>query len=130
MTLRLPRDLEAFADDYDQLSGAAVYALDLTPPEDVAERWDARFDERPDYWDRLTDAETWVYVGASGHVLHRLEDHREGKVRKSILPTLAEDMSLRNVWWCDSSDEAFERESAVAIRLRNHLTEETFVHYR
>jgi predicted GIY-YIG superfamily endonuclease len=130
MVLELPRDLEAFADEYDQLQSAAVYALDLTPPDDVAAVWDRRFEERPAYWDRLVNAETWVYVGASGNVLHRLEDHREGKVRKSILPTLAEDMALRNVWFQRSSNKAFERESAIAIRLRNHLPSEIFVHYR
>jgi hypothetical protein len=130
MTLTLPADLEAFADDYDQLQSAAVYALDLAPPDDVADAWDQRFDDRPDYWDRLVDAEAWVYVGASGHVLHRLEDHRDGEVRKSILPTLAADQALRNVWFQESAAIAFERESAIAIRLRNNLPSEIFVHWR
>lgn len=130
MALSLPADAEPFAADFDQLTSPAVYALDLTPPEDVAAVWDARFDARPDYWEQLTAAESWVYVGASANLLHRLEDHREGKVRTSILPTLAEDITLRNVWWFDDADRAFEQESAVAIRLRNHLPETIFVHSR
>jgi predicted GIY-YIG superfamily endonuclease len=130
VSLHLPADLEAFANDYDQLTGPAVYALNIQPPADVAEAWDARFEERPEYWEQLTEADGWIYVGASGHVLHRLEDHRDGKVRKSILPTLAQDMTLRNVWWCDDATEAFERESAIGIRLRNFLPSSVFVHWR
>jgi predicted GIY-YIG superfamily endonuclease len=128
--ISLPQDLEAFADDYDQLTGAAVYALDLTPPDGVTDAWDERFDERPDYWDRLTETDEWIYVGASGSVLARLEDHRDAEVRKSILPTLATDMDLRNVWFYGSAEKAFERESAIGIRLRQHLPETTFVHWR
>lgn len=130
MPLTLPSDLEAFADEYDDMTGPAVYALDLEPPVDVPATWDGNFDHRPEYWERLVHAETWVYVGAASNVLRRLEEHRDGDVRKAILPSIAADCSLRNVWWCMSEIEAFERESGIAIRLGNYLPANIYVHQR
>jgi predicted GIY-YIG superfamily endonuclease len=130
MVLELPRDLEAFADGYDQLSGPAVYALDIDRPDNLGEVWDELFDTRPAYFERLRDAGACVYVGASGNVLARLEDHRDGNVRKAVLPSIATDVSLRNVWFKKSKQQAFEHESRIGIRLRNHLENDVFVHWR
>lgn len=127
MTLTLPADLEVFADDYGQLSGPAVYALDITRPDDLGDAWDNHYDHRPPWFDRLRDASHAVYVGAASNVLRRLEEHRDSEVRKATLPTVAADVSLRNCWFFKDKTRAFERESNVAIRLRIHL-EDTFVH--
>lgn len=126
MSLELPADPEVFADDYGQLSGPAVYALDITRPADLGDVWDRHYDNRPEWFDRFRDASAAVYVGAAANVLARLEDHRDGEVRKATLPTVAADVDLRNVWFFEQRDRAFERESNIAIRLRIHL-QDTFV---
>jgi len=126
MGLELPADLEAFADDYDQLTSAAVYALDCEIP-DLSTAWDRHYDVRPEWFDAADEKPNHIYVGAAKNVLQRLEEHRDGEIRKASLPRVADDVSLRNVWWYDDADRAFERESNVAIRLRIHLPE-TFVH--
>lgn len=122
MTLSLPADAEPFipaGGDLSDLRGPGVYALRLSRPDDLAAAWDATFDTRPDYWESLTSAERVVYVGAAKDVLGRLEDHRDGEVRKAALLRVCEIDALRNVWWFDSADAAFERESKLAIMLQN-----------
>lgn len=130
MSLSLPADIEPFADDYSDLSGPGIYALNLSKPEDLTAAWDAEFDERPAYWDKLQQSESVVYVGAAKNVLSRLEDHRDKDVRVGVLQRVCDIEGLRNVWFCDSAEEAFERESRKAIELRNWLSPETFVHQR
>ena len=124
MTLTLPSDLEAFTDDY---TASGVYALDIQKPDDLEVEWDRRFEHRPAWFDELDAAENVVYVGAAKNLLARLEDHRDGQVRQAILPSLAVDMDLRNVWVRPDMDTAMLDESRIAIRLRNHLPETYFV---
>jgi len=123
MSLELPADLEPYTTDF---RTPAVYTLDITRPDDLAAVWDDRYDTRPAYWDELVTAESVVYVGATTDLLSRLEDHRDGDVRQAVLPTIAVDVSLRNAWPCEDAQEAFERETRIALRLRRHLPE-TFV---
>ncbi len=130
MSLSLPEDAEPFADNYSDLSGSGIYALDLSKPDGLAETWDAQFDERPAYWDELKQAESVVYVGAAKNVMGRLEDHRNKDVRIGVLQRVCEIEGVRNVWFCDSADQAFEKESAKAIELRNWLAPQTYVHQR
>jgi len=124
MTLSLPSDLEPYTTDY---RTAAVYALDVTMPDDLAYEWDRRFEHRAEWFDQLQAAGNEIYVGAAKNLIGRLEDHRDGQVRKAVLPSLATEIDLRNVWPKDHADDAFRDESAVAIRLRNHLPADVFV---
>jgi len=128
MTFRPVEEVEAFADSFAQSRGPAIYALDLSKPDDLTATWDATFDSRPAYWDELQQAESVVYVGAAKNVVSRLEDHRDKEVRIGVLQRVCEIEGVRNVWFCDSADEAFERESGKAIELRNWLAPEIFVH--
>ncbi|AFH22472.1 hypothetical protein OSG_eHP27_00100 [environmental Halophage eHP-27] len=116
--LELPADVEVFG-DYEQFHDPAVYCLILERPDDVADRWDRRFDHRPDWWDEFVSAEACWYVGAAKDCLSRLEDHRDGDVRTTVLTEVCDIDSLRNVWWMDSADEAFTRESGIAVMMRN-----------
>jgi len=124
MGLTLPSDLEPYTTDY---RTAAVYALDVTMPDDLAYQWDLRFEHRAEWFDQLQAADSVIYVGAAKNLIGRLEDHRDGQVRTAVLPSLATDKTLRNVWPKDSADDAFREESQVAIRLRNHLPADVFV---
>ncbi len=130
LMISLPEDAEPFADDYSQLSGPAIYALNLSKPDNLTAAWDETFDERPAYWDELQQAESVVYVGAAKNVMGRLEDHRDKDVRIGVLQRVCAIDGLRNVWFCDSADQAFEKESAKAIELRNWLAPQTYVHQR
>jgi len=132
MSLSLPEDAEPFLrsdDDFSQLHAGAAYALTLSKPADLTAEWDRHFDERPDYWDQLDDAERVVYVGGSKDLLARLEDHRDGEVRQTALTTVCEIGELRNVWWADSGDP-FLVETQLADLLAQELPPTTYVHQR
>jgi len=124
MTLTLPADIEPYTTDY---RTPAVYALDLGMPSDLPAEWDRRFKTRAEWFDELQAADAVVYVGATETLVGRLEEHRDGNVRTAVLPSLATDLELRNVWPRDSADQAFVDESQIEIRLRNHLPATTFV---
>ena len=129
MTLSLPADVELFADDYDQLRTPGVYCLTLTAPEDVTTAWEAHFEHRPPWVDHVAMADAVYYVGAAKDVLARLEDHRDGEVRKASILRVCSIDGLRNVWWYDSADEAFIRESAITIQMQNEYPN-AYVHSR
>ena len=129
MTLTLPQAVEPFLSDDVEWSQPAVYAIVLKRPEDVAQAWDSVFENRPPYFTDLQEADTVVYVGAAKNLMHRLEDHSNGNVRKSALLRICEIDHLRNVWWFDSADRAFERESGFAIALQNEHAD-YYVHQR
>jgi len=124
MSLTLPADIEPYTTDF---STPAVYGLDIVMPDDLAAEWDRRFETRAEWFDELQTAENVVYVGATGNLIGRLGDHRRGDVRQTVLPRLATDIKLRNVWPRDSVEQAFQDESKIAIRLQNHLPANTFV---
>jgi len=129
MTLTLPADAEPFVDDISELRGAGVYALKCIKPADIAEQWDRHFDHRPDYWDELVNAYRVAYVGASNDVLSRLEDHRDADVRKAALLEVCEPVDVLNIKFFPTAEQAFERESGLALRFaREHP--EFYVHQR
>jgi predicted GIY-YIG superfamily endonuclease len=130
MSLALPGDVEPFlTENFEQLRGPAVYALDVVKPDDVAAEWDRHFDARPEYMDELQSARDVLYVGATNDLLLRLEDHVEGDVRQSALLTVCDIVGVRDVVWFDDADRAFERENGIAMQLANEL-EHTYVHSR
>jgi predicted GIY-YIG superfamily endonuclease len=126
MTLELPADIEPFTTAFHT---PAVYALRLDLPRDLPQAWDAVYDHRPDYVDLATERDRVIYVGATGDILSRLEDHRDGEVRQAALVSLAEDKDLRNVWPFDDETRAFERENQFAIMLRQQYAD-AYVHSR
>jgi len=131
MTLSLPEDIEPWlTQDYSQMRGPACYALELDAPDNVRDRWREHYDVVPDYMDAVEAAETVVYVGAAKDLLHRLEDHAARDVRKSALLRVCRIGSLRNVWWFEDVDRAFERESGLALMLDNQTDAGTYVHQR
>jgi len=124
VTLTLPADVEPYTTDF---ATPAVYSLDVVMPEDLTTEWDRRFETRAEWFDELQAATDVVYIGATKNLIGRLEDHRDRKVRQTVIPSLATNIDLRNAWPRDSAEQAFQEESKIAIRLRNHLPETTFV---
>ena len=129
MTLSLPADVEPHLINGVEWSDPGVYALRLTRPDDLAEAWDQTFDHRPDYWGDLKQCQRVVYVGAAANVMHRLEDHRNGDKRLTALTQVCEIDGLRNVWWMDSKEQAFLKESQIATMMQNQRPE-LYVHSR
>ena len=127
--IELPGDIEPHLIDGFEWSDSGVYALALNRPDDLEAEWDAIFESRPDYFETLQTAETIVYVGAAKNVISRLEDHVEGRVRKAALLQVCEIESVRNIWWMDSTEKAFERESGIAIAMQNEYPS-YYVHSR
>jgi len=113
MTLSLPEDVEPHLGTDADLSDAhrpGVYALRLAKPGDVQTAWDRQFDSRPEWFDAFAEKPKTVYVGSAGDVLRRLEEHRDGDVRTTVLTELCEIESLRNVWLLPASTDRHERE--------------------
>jgi predicted GIY-YIG superfamily endonuclease len=129
MSLALPADAEPFIEVFDDLHRPAVYCLRLTRPDDLAAAWDAEFDARPPYLHELRDAETVLYVGATGDLLGRLEDHRDKEVRVAGLLRVCDIDALDEVWLFDTADEAFEAESRIGMRVA-HERPDAYVHFR
>lgn len=131
MALSLPEDVEPWlTEDYEQLRGPAVYALELNVPDNIREQWNQHYDVTPDYLEAIEAAERTLYVGAAKDLLHRLEDHNSRDVRKSALLRVCEIDRLANVWWFQEVDRAFERESGLAMMLNNQTDSSVFVHQR
>jgi len=127
-----PSEAEQFLrsdDDWERLRGPAAYAFALHKPDDLEAEWDQHFDHRPKYWDQLVEADSVIYVGGTKDLLGRLEDHREGEVRVTVLMTICEIGELRNVWWADDRDQ-FLIEPQLADALTHELPPSTYVHQR
>lgn len=129
MTLELPADVEPFLDNYTQIHDPAVYALDLSRPDDVLEAWAEVYDVQPDYMAELIAAESVTYVGATHDLLGRLEDHRDSEVRQAALLQVCDIEGLRDVHWFQDADRAFEREHGIAMQLANKYGD-MYVHSR
>lgn len=132
MSLTLPAEAEPFIPKdrgIEALSCPGVYVLRLTRPDNLAQEWDDVFEHRPDYWDELTESDRVVYVGASKNVLGRLEEHRDGNVRKVALLRVCDIEELGNIWWFADVETAFQNESKMAIMLQNERPD-WYVHCR
>lgn len=128
MTLHLPADLETHVNP-DRWHDPGVYALVLAVPDNVGALWDRRFDTRPEWFDRFASASAVYYVGATGDLLSRLEDHRDGDVRQATVLKVSEIDRLRNVWPFDDVDRAFQWESKLALWLDRYY-DHAYVHQR
>jgi predicted GIY-YIG superfamily endonuclease len=108
MTLDLPADIEEYVGT--DFHTAAVYALDLQTPADLAEALAEHYTEMPPWLSRARAAERVVYVGATGDLLGRLEDHRDGDARTVPLVDACGIDGLRDVWVYDDANSAFNDE--------------------
>lgn len=130
MSLELPADIEPFlSDKYDDWTAPCVYALTLDKPDDLGDAWDRTFETRPDYFDVLDAKTAVVYIGATKNCIHRLEDHRDGDVRTAAPLEVCDIDELRNIWWFDTAEAAFNHESRLANWASRHYPD-TYVHSR
>ena len=99
--------------------GPGTYALQVETPDtsgSVAQAFREHVDELPpsEHMAQLADASSVCYVGASGQVYDRLQDHTEGVVRQSLFLRAFEPVSLVGVW---PSENAFQDEYNRAVAL-------------
>lgn len=125
MTLSLPEDAEPFGTDW---SRPGVYVLRYAKPDPLAEAVDEAFDTRPEWFDLLDDAEKVLYVGESGNVMRRLEDHAEAKKRLTTLSRIgAEPIGIVNIRYYDDKRAAELAEYNTAVRTARQTDSDTLV---
>lgn len=129
MTLHLPEAIEPFCTDDHDWHDPAAYALDLAEPDDPASACDAYFETRPPWLGDLLACERAIYVGATGDLLSRLEDHRDGEHRKASLVSICAIDGLRSVWWAADFGSATVQEYNLAGMLGREYPE-AYVHTR
>lgn len=108
MGLELPGDLEPYIEEYDQLHSEGAYAIELSRPVNLEEVWHRHNETKPPYWDQLQRADRVLYVGASGDLLSRLEDHRDGDARTTVLTEVCDVVGLHTAWRAKSPEHARE----------------------
>ena len=102
--------------------GPGVYALEVAIPhhgEQIARYWHRYHDHAPsdEFYTRLAEADSVLYVGAASDVYARLCDHVAGDVRKAAFLEAFPAESLHSLWPKDSAEVAFREEEAVARAL-------------
>lgn len=102
----------------DAARGPGTYALQVKTPDDtdaVAAAFEGVSDVSPPEptLSRLT-ADAVCYVGASGHVYDRLQDHAEGAVRQALFLSAFAPVSVVGVW---PADNPFAEEYNRAVAL-------------
>jgi predicted GIY-YIG superfamily endonuclease len=128
MSLELPSALSPYTDGDNHTSGA--YALRLGRPLDLADAWERHYDERPPYWDQLMTADSVYYVGGASDLLSRLEDHRNGEVRQTVLTRVCDVTALQTAWPADNATEAFEIVEPRLARWLQNVQPASYVHTR
>ena len=134
MSLELPADLEPYTNGLEDAHSPGCYALELQRPIDLRERWNQHYDEKPDYWTRLVNAETVFYVGASSDLLSRLEDHRNNddpekeSKRSTVLTKVCDIAGLQVAWVSKNPTEAFELDEPQLARWLQESRPAAFVH--
>ena len=119
----LSEAIETHADGPSDAHAPGVYVLRCSRPDPPTEErhreaWRAEFDAVPETIIDMAYAETLAYVGAAKDVYDRLEDHVNGDHRQSAFLRVFPPHEIHTVWWFDTADEAFTRESWVAQLLR------------
>lgn len=126
MGLSLPADAEAFLSDGDAITDSSVYALELSKPPDPAAAWDRHYDTRPPWFPEFLNNPRTIYVGATGNLIGRLEDHRDGDVRQASILQVCDIDALIDVRF---HENPFDHEFNVGVDLsRKHP--DAYVHQR
>jgi len=115
-------------------SDAGVYALEIDVPdagkEQLQRDWLLHFKTLPPYFHRLVDCDRWIYVGEAGDVQSRLDDHINSDKRQAALPSVFGVLSVIDVWWHDSKQDAEEAEYNRASSIDKATEPTTYVHSR
>lgn len=126
-------DIESFVDgDLSDAHSPGVYALRLSVPlrrDPVRARWNDWYDvDVPEWVWTAFECGTVLYVGAAKNVYERIQTHLDSPNRTASICRVFPPHSIWNVWWFDSADAAFKRESGVAMDVAQ--TEGVYVHQR
>lgn len=136
MSLELPSDLTPYTNGHDNLHAPGAYALQLGRPVDLADRWPQHYDEEPDYWGKLIEADRVVYVGGTSDLLSRLEDHRNNddpekdSKRGTVLTRVCDVVGLQTAWVTEDATKATEIIEPRLARLLQQAYPSWYVHTR
>jgi len=128
MSLLLPEAIEPYCESTTDYHKSGAYALALNRPSDFADAWDRHHDHRPDWFDRARTALTLFYVGGTGDLLSRLEDHRDGDVRTTTLTEVCSIEHLHTLWFAGS--EHYEQTEYRLARWLQRDRPRAYVHQR
>jgi predicted GIY-YIG superfamily endonuclease len=121
--LSIPEDIEPFlTDGYEQITEPGCYCLSLSGPHTD---WGDVWDSKPPWWERAV-SQPCYYVGATGNVRRRLEEHRDGEIRTASLVSICDIDGLEAVAWREHAGE-YEHRFGLQME-REHP--EAFVHWR
>jgi predicted GIY-YIG superfamily endonuclease len=118
--------MEAFVDDLADAHQPGVYVLELSNPvssdyEAHTRLWLEEFEVTPEFLDSVAEANKLLYVGAAEDVYERLQEHLESPNRSTKLSKVFPIHSIKYIHLCESAQEAFLREDAVATDLQNNV---------
>jgi len=135
MTNILPDQLLQCCPDDRAPDSPGVYAMEIDvpaqPPEVLESLWLDKYESLPEeYWHRIVDCDRHIYVGETGNVRARLNDHLNTGKRKATLPYVFGVNALIKVWWYDTKEAAEENEFNRAQELDDQTPASTFVHSR
>lgn len=124
---------EEFVDDISDAHRPGIYVLELSTPtttdyEEYCRLWLEEFDTTPRYLQSIAATPKLLYVGATEDVYERLEEHLTKPNQSTEIARVFPIHSIRYIRWCDSPNEAFTRENAVATDLANSIN--GYVHSR
>jgi len=131
-TAYVTEQLEAFVDDLSAAHTPGVYAIKCSQPvgfERVARRFNDKYDKpAPDWLMEAWACDAALYVGGADNIYERLEQHAEKEQTAAFLEIFPAH-SIYEIWPCEDTEEAFQRESEIAIELQNKLRM-VYVHQR
>lgn len=136
MTLSLPEDLEPYTNGLEDAHSSGAYALELQRPIDLGERWQEHYDTKPDYWRELVNADQVYYVGGTGDLLNRLEDHRDNdhpdrdSKRSTVLTEVCGVARLQVAWVSADAPTALGIDEPRLARWLSRSRPRAYVHTR
>lgn len=124
---------EEFVDDISKAHSPGIYVLEMSTPatsdyEEYCRLWLEEFDTTPRYLQSIAATPKLLYVGAAEDVYERLEEHLTEPNQSTTIADVFPIHSIRYIKWCESPDEAFDYEKAVATDLANSI--DGYVHCR
>jgi len=111
-----------------------VYCLELSIPEQCgletySRLWLDTHGTVPTYLESIVEANRLLYVGSSGNVYKRIQQHLEHPNRSTTVASTFPIHHIEKIWWYDDAQTAEDREHGHRMEL-NHQLVDAHVHSR
>lgn len=133
-TKYLIEEIAQHVDDISDSRAPGVYVLELSTLdtnsiEEHSRAWLEHFETIPEYLNTIAGSDRLLYVGASPDVQSRIETHLHSPNRSTTIAKVYPIHSIESIYWMNSAEEAFTKESKIAIDLANEYPD-AYVHSR